>query len=79
MNLISSAIFLSAVGILYSLTGALNFAELSVRLNTMQQPGVITAIAILFLGTFGLKSAIFPLFFWLPASSLSVLHSRLAL
>jgi multicomponent Na+:H+ antiporter subunit D len=68
MNLISSAIFLSAIGILYSLTGALNFAELAVRLNTTQQPGVITAIAILFLGTFGLKSAIFPLFFWLPAS-----------
>lgn len=68
MNLISSAIFLSAVGILYSLTGALNFAELSVRIHRMHQPGAITAVAMLFLGTFGLKAAIFPFFFWLPAS-----------
>ena len=44
MNLISSAIFLSAVGILYSLTGALNFAELSVRIHKMQHSGAITAV-----------------------------------
>ncbi len=37
-------------------------------LGSVQPPGVITALAILFLIAFGIKAAIFPLFFWLPAS-----------
>jgi multicomponent Na+:H+ antiporter subunit D len=67
LNLISSAFFLAAVGILYGLAGTLNMADLSQRLGGMS-PGIVTAVAMLFLVAFGIKAAAFPLFFWLPAS-----------
>ena len=68
LNLLSSALFLSAVGILYGLAGTLNLADLALKLRTVEQPGLVTAVAMLFLGAFGIKAAVFPLFFWLPAS-----------
>jgi multicomponent Na+:H+ antiporter subunit D len=68
LNLIASALFLAAVGILYAMAGSLNMADLSHRLATAGQPGLATTLAILFLAAFGIKGAIFPLFFWLPAS-----------
>ncbi len=68
LNLISSAIFLSACGILYGKTGTLNLADLAVRAKEMMQPELLTVTAVLFLVAFGLKAGIFPLFFWLPAS-----------
>ena len=67
LNLVSSALFLSAVGILYGVTGTLNMAHLVGRLATAP-PFIVTTLAILFLAAFGIKSALFPLFFWLPAS-----------
>lgn len=68
INLVSSAIFLTAVGILYSFSGTLNMAQLSVQLAQSQQPELVTVVAMLFLIAFGIKAALFPLFFWLPAS-----------
>lgn len=68
INLIASAIFLAAVGILYSITGALNMADLARQVQQVTQPGLVTTVAMLFLIAFGIKAAIFPLFFWLPAS-----------
>ena len=68
LNLVASAFFLAAVGILYAMAGSLNMADLSVRLRDVAQPGLVTTLAILFLVAFGIKGAIFPLFFWLPAS-----------
>jgi multicomponent Na+:H+ antiporter subunit D len=68
LNLISSAIFLAAVGIVYGLVGTLNMADLAIQLNKMEQPGLVTTLAMLFLVAFGIKTAVFPLFFWLPAS-----------
>jgi multicomponent Na+:H+ antiporter subunit D len=68
LNLISSAVFLAAVGLLYGITGTLNMADLALRLNHMAQPGLVTTLAMLFLVAFGVKAAVFPLFFWLPAS-----------
>ena len=68
INLISSAIFLTAVGILYSLAGTLNMAQLSVELAEAQPPVLVTVAAMLFMIAFGIKAALFPLFFWLPAS-----------
>jgi multicomponent Na+:H+ antiporter subunit D len=68
LNLIASVFFLAAVGIIYGLTGTLNMAHLAVRLDTLPVPGLQTALAMLFLVAFGIKAAIFPLFFWLPAS-----------
>jgi multicomponent Na+:H+ antiporter subunit D len=68
LNLMSSALFLAAMGILYGLVGTLNMADLARKLNGAAQPGLATTLAMLFLIAFGIKAAIFPLFFWLPAS-----------
>ena len=68
LNLISSALFLSAVGILYGVLGTLNMADLSGKIHGHMSPGLVTSLAMLFLVAFGIKSALFPLFFWLPAS-----------
>lgn len=68
LNLISSALFLSGVGILYGMTGSLNMAELSVIFRDLDSPGLELTLSMIFLISFGIKSATFPLFFWLPAS-----------
>jgi multicomponent Na+:H+ antiporter subunit D len=68
LNLIASVFFLSGVGILYGIAGTLNMADLSVRLPGLARPELQTALAMLFLAAFGIKAAVFPLFFWLPAS-----------
>ncbi|QOR69008.1 Na+/H+ antiporter subunit D [Cytobacillus suaedae] len=68
VNIVSSALFVTAVAYLYAVTGTLNMADLSVRINEIGNEGIITVIAILFLVVFGMKAAIFPLFFWLPGS-----------
>ncbi len=68
LNLISTILMLSAIGLLYGITGTLNLAEMSVKISQMPISGVITAIAALLSLAFGIKAAVFPLFFWLPAS-----------
>lgn len=68
LNLVSSAVFLAAVGILYGLTGTLNMADLARRLDGIPQTTTVTAVGMLFLVAFGIKAAVFPLYFWLPAS-----------
>ncbi|RAK23149.1 multisubunit sodium/proton antiporter MrpD subunit [Anoxybacillus vitaminiphilus] len=68
VNVISSALFVIAVGYLYAVTGTLNMAHLSIRIAELGQSSVLTIIAVLFLIVFGLKGAIFPLYFWLPGS-----------
>lgn len=68
VNLVSSALFLSSVGIIYGVTGTLNMADLSERLRDLDEPVLETTVAMLLLVVFGIKAAVFPLFFWLPAS-----------
>ncbi|MBX3440536.1 MAG: Na+/H+ antiporter subunit D [Planctomycetaceae bacterium] len=68
INLISSAVFLAGVGLTYGVTGTLNMADLALRLPHVRPDGLVTVLAMLFLVAFGVKAAIFPLFFWLPAS-----------
>lgn len=71
LNLLSSALFLSALGLLYAMAGTLNMADLAAKFSsiTAAQPhGLVTTLAMLFLVAFGIKAAVFPLFFWLPAS-----------
>jgi multicomponent Na+:H+ antiporter subunit D len=43
-------------------------ADLHVKIQAIDNKGLLTAVAMLFMGAFGIKSALFPLFFWLPAS-----------
>jgi multicomponent Na+:H+ antiporter subunit D len=68
LNLLSSAIFLAAVGITYGIAGTLNMADLAVKFAAMENKGLVTLVSMLYLVAFGIKSAVFPLFFWLPAS-----------
>jgi multicomponent Na+:H+ antiporter subunit D len=68
LNLLSSALFLAGIGLLYAKTGTMNMADLAVKLPMVEQTPIITALSMLFLIAFGIKAAMFPLFFWLPAS-----------
>ncbi|MGM7722584.1 Na+/H+ antiporter subunit D [Metabacillus sp. Hm71] len=68
VNVISSALFVITVAYLYAVTGTLNMADLSVKIAEMGQTGLLTVISLLFLIVFGLKGALFPLYFWLPGS-----------
>jgi multicomponent Na+:H+ antiporter subunit D len=61
-------VFLIAAGLTYAVAGTLNIAHLSERLAGLHSPGITTVLASLFLIAFGIKAAVFPLFFWLPAS-----------
>ncbi|MFO1141384.1 MAG: proton-conducting transporter membrane subunit [Amaricoccus sp.] len=68
LNLIATVAFLSGVGLLYGATGALNMADLHARLagRGLETPIVASAAFLLF--AFASKAALFPVFFWLPAS-----------
>jgi multicomponent Na+:H+ antiporter subunit D len=68
LNLGATTVFLIAVGLLYGATGTLNMADLAEKVPQAENPGLIAAIAFLFLCSFGAKAAVFPLFFWLPAA-----------
>jgi multicomponent Na+:H+ antiporter subunit D len=68
LNLLASTVFVASVGILYSVTGTLNMADLALKMAQTEQSGLMTALSMLFLFVFGAKAAIFPLFFWLPDS-----------
>jgi len=68
INLVSSALFLTAIGLLYGLTGTLNLADLAGSMEPVREAGLESTLAMLFLIAFGIKAALFPLYFWLPAS-----------
>lgn len=68
LNLIATVAFISGVGLLYGTTGALNMADLHLKLiGRTGETGVMVAGAFLIFA-FGAKAALFPAFFWLPAS-----------
>lgn len=68
MNMLASVIFLTAIGILYGITGSLNMADLARIVPTIENQGFVSVTALLFFVGFGIKSAVFPLYFWLPSS-----------
>ena len=68
INLVSSALFLAGTGLLYSEVGSLNMADIAFNLSADPNPFLVNSTAILFLVAFGVKAALFPFFFWLPAS-----------
>lgn len=67
LNLISTLVFLLAIGLLYGATGTLNLADLHSK-SALIAPETKTTIAGLFLFAFAIKAALFPVFAWLPAS-----------
>jgi len=68
MNLLASTIFLTAIALLYGLTGSLNMADLSLKVAEVENRKLVNVTGVLFFIGFGIKSAVFPLYFWLPAS-----------
>ncbi len=71
LNLLSSAIFLAGLGLLYAKAGTLNMADISVisqQAVADDRVGPIRLAGLLFFVTFSVKAGMFPFFFWLPAS-----------
>ena len=68
LNLTGSALFLIAVGTLYGVTGTLNMADMALRVRELgaDDAPLVGAAGMLLLVVFGLKTAFFPLYFWLP-------------
>ncbi len=70
INLTASAIFLIAVSLLYSVTGTLNLAHLSARIAALggTEAAIAGSAGLMLLVVFAVKAALFPFYFWLPAS-----------
>jgi multicomponent Na+:H+ antiporter subunit D len=68
LNLVATSLFLLSVGLIYGLTGTLNMADLARAVPRVENTGVLNAAAMMLMAAFGMKAAVFPLFFWLPAA-----------
>ncbi len=68
LNILASIIFLTAIAVLYGLTGSLNMADLAGKIAEVENQGLVTITGVLFIIGFGIKAGVFPLYFWLPAS-----------
>lgn len=68
INFIASSFLLLAIGILYGTTGNTNLAALAESLRDPALQTVTQLAAVLLLASFGIKAALFPFYFWLPAS-----------
>lgn len=49
MNMLASVIFLTAIGILYGITGSLNIADLAGKVAAVENRGLVTVTSLLFL------------------------------
>jgi multicomponent K+:H+ antiporter subunit D len=80
-NLAGSTLFLVAVSLLYALTGTLNMADLAVKLPQLgaENARLAQAAVLLLVVVFGVKAALLPLYFWLPATYAAATASVAAL
>lgn len=67
LSLLSSFLFVAGIGLIYGETGTLNMADLA-RIIKDDNSMLMNTSAMLFFVAFGIKAAIFPFFYWLPAS-----------
>ena len=67
LNLVATVAFLLGVGLLYGSTGTLNMADLR-GAAAIESPAKLLVTGAFLLFAFGAKAAMFPAFFWLPAS-----------
>ncbi|MBN2973272.1 monovalent cation/H+ antiporter subunit D [Roseomonas aeriglobus] len=84
VNIVGSAIFLVALGLLYALTGTLNMADLARRVAALgpADAGMIRVAGLLLIAVFALKAAVAPLHLWLPrtyAATLPVVGALFAI
>ena len=76
LNIIGSWIFLLGIGLLYKTVGTLNFTQIALRLDQMQDNKTIIIISLVFIVAFGSKAALV-IFMWLP-KAYAVLNTELA-
>ncbi len=67
VNLVGSAVFLIALGLLYALTGTLNMADMGLKVAALapEDQGLLRIAALLLASVFALKAALAPLHLWL--------------
>ena len=68
INLVGGTLFLCAAGLAYGLFGTLNFADISLRVASMEGDHRVMAVVLLLMVVFCTKAGLFPLFYWLPNS-----------
>ncbi|MGB0846784.1 MAG: monovalent cation/H+ antiporter subunit D family protein [Thiolinea sp.] len=81
MGTIGGTFILIGVGLLYTLTGTLNMADLAERIGPLQESRTLQAAFAFLVVGIGLKLAMFPLHLWLPgayATAPSVVSAFLA-
>jgi multicomponent Na+:H+ antiporter subunit D len=71
LNLVGSTIFVISAGLMYGMMGTLNMAHLAQLVAEHRAAGEalppgFVAVALMLVFVFGLKGAMFPLWFWLP-------------
>ncbi len=67
VSLVSSLLFITMIALVYASTGTVNMADLGVKVAALPE-GLQTALGLLVVIVFGVKSAMVPLHFWLPDS-----------
>lgn len=68
LNLIASAFFLLGVSLLYAQTGTVNMADLAGKIALLGPTPLVVGTALVFIFTFSVKAAIFPMHLWLPSA-----------
>ena len=68
VNIVGSALFLVALGLLYGLTSTLNMVDLAVKVAALgvEDQGLLRIAGLLLMMVFALKAAVVPLHLWLP-------------
>ncbi|MFT4157846.1 MAG: Na+/H+ antiporter subunit D [Microbacterium sp.] len=67
VSLVSSILFLAAIGMIYGALGTVNMAQIAERMTELPQQTQLVLHLMLVIA-FGIKAAIFPVSFWLPDS-----------
>jgi multicomponent Na+:H+ antiporter subunit D len=67
VSLLSSLLFLTAIGMVYAATATVNLADLSGRVALLPG-GLRLVLSLMLVVVFGIKAAMVPLHFWLPDS-----------
>ncbi len=68
LNMLGTLLFLTAIALLYGLTGTLSLADMAGRVAALPESAALDAAGWLLLLAFLIKAGAFPLFSWLPAS-----------